>query len=102
MASEPELSGDPEYRREDEERIEAWRRDEWWYVGVYVEVDLVVAGTIQTIRTPGLWGIESDSDDAYFKEVTEQEYEELLGILETLGASKNQVPPLAEAHEIDR
>jgi hypothetical protein len=101
-ASEPELSGDPDYRREDEERIEAWRRDEWWYLGVYVEIDLVVSGTLQTVRSPGLWGVESDSDDAYFRSVASDEYDELLGILGQLGVSKNRVPPLADAREIDR
>ena len=100
--NEPEMSGDPDYEREDRERIASWRRDEWWYIGIYVEVGLVVAGTAQTIRTAGLWAIESDSDSAYFEEIAEQEYEELLGILEALGVSRRSVPPLSVARTIER
>lgn len=100
--SQPEMSGDPDYDKEDRERIASWRRDEWSYIGIYVECDLIVAGTVQHIRTAGLWGIETDSGSDYFQEIAEQEYDELLAILEQLGVEEHQVPPLASAKKIDR
>ena len=69
----------------DEERITAWRHDEWHYVGVWAEAKIILSSTIQSIRTGGLWGIESDSDETYFREVEEQEYEELRSMLAKIG-----------------
>lgn len=100
--SRPEMSGDPEYEEEDRERIAAWERDEWRYIGIFLECDLIVSGTVQKIRTPGLWGIEDDSGEDYFNEVAEEQYDELVGILEELGVSERQVPPLANAKSVER
>lgn len=88
---------EPEYAAEDQRRIESWRRDEWTFIGIYAEVKLIVDGTIQHIRTPGLWGIESDSGKDYFKEVAKDEYDELVGILGKLGVNRNKVPSLRSA-----
>lgn len=67
------------------ERIKAWHYDEWHYVGVWAEAKIILSGTVQTISTGGLWGIESDSDEAYFREVEEQEYDELRDMLAKIG-----------------
>jgi hypothetical protein len=53
--------------REDYERLRAWCRDEWCYVGVCVEVQK--DGVTLTDRyASALWGIESDADD-YLRDV---------------------------------
>jgi len=56
-------------------RIEAYRQGEWWAVGIYAEAltrdETVIA------RSGGVWGIESDSDDAHFNEVASDERSEL-------------------------
>lgn len=99
MSAEEKLGhGDPEYAEEDRRRIEAFNRGEWVMTGIYAKVDLIVDGTRQKIRTPGLWGIESDSEPSYFKEVAADEYDNLLGILSQLGVKKKQVPPLSSAN----
>lgn len=62
----------PEQRQEVLDRIEAWKRDEWWYIGVVVTVTVSIPyattpdGRIRTAtdtETESLWGIESDSDE---------------------------------------
>lgn len=67
------------YLAQDKARLAAYRRGEWYPVGVVCEisihtktnwaVDLVIARV-------SLWGIESDSDAAYFLEVAEDQIAE--------------------------
>jgi len=80
----------PEYGQQDYERVLAHNRGEWQMIGVYAEAYLVVNGTTQYIRTPGLWGIESDSGPDYIEqEVGSQEYQNLVEILAALGITEN-------------
>jgi hypothetical protein len=74
-----------EYARQDSERLAAYNRGDWHMQGCWAVAKVIVDGTCQTIRSAGLWGIESDSDDGYRREVEEEERENLLGILESLG-----------------
>jgi hypothetical protein len=67
------------------ERREAYERGAFEFVGVRAKATLNIAGTIQTIFSPGLWGIESDSDDAYFDEVYADERDVLRDILAEIG-----------------
>jgi hypothetical protein len=58
-------------------RLEAWENDDWWYVGVIARahVSIPIGGgafTIYTFDSPGVWGIESDSE-AYLLEVFAEE-----------------------------
>lgn len=55
----------------------------WSCVGIYVEVDLEGEhGFIRRDRSAGLWGIETDSDDSYFREIAEDALGEYLHDLE--------------------
>ena len=64
---------------EDAERIELYNRGDWDFVGVYAKVVFEGDdGWRMEVRSPGLWGIESDSDDAYFAEVAAEEAEQLV------------------------
>jgi hypothetical protein len=60
-----------------EDRLAAYRRGDFYFIGVQAEATIhVPVGSdvvVQTITSPGLWGIESDSGDDYLKEVGEQE-----------------------------
>jgi hypothetical protein len=58
----------------DFDRMQAYLKDDWWYVGVIVEM-LDVNGDV--IEKESLWGIESDSGD-YFEEVANELADELL------------------------
>ena len=46
---------------------------------------------IQDISSGGLWGVESDSDKAYFAEVAGEELAELKSQLQALGFSKRAI-----------
>jgi len=89
---EYDLDSDPvDYLPYDAERFAAWRRDEWFFEGIYAKVVFEgYDGWKLEVRSPGLWGIESDSDDAYFAEVAAEEAEQLVEDLKgyrTLGPS---------------
>lgn len=63
------------YLAEDHARAEAWRRDEWWYVGVVVEIRQKTAtnwAVDPVIGRASIWGVESDSGAAYFGELAEE------------------------------
>ena len=63
----------------------------WSFIGIIAKSDIVVNGVIQTVRSGGLWGIESDSDEADFAEVEEDELCQLESILSQLGAGKSAI-----------
>jgi len=83
----------PEYGREAYERMLAYERQEWCMVGVRAEATLVINGTLQTIQTPGVWGVESDSGHDYIEqEVGSEQYAELVDILKALGINEDNIP----------
>ncbi len=65
--------------------------DSWAMIGIRAEADVVIAGTVQTIISPGLWGIESDSSRDYLKEVETEELQQLADILIELGCVPSQI-----------
>lgn len=66
--------------------------DEWGYVGVVAEAQVKLNGDlVQTITSGGLWGIESDSGDSYFREVEGEQLDELRTQLQAIGFSKRAV-----------
>ncbi len=75
---------------EDYERLESYG-DKWWMEGVRAAAEIYIpAGDsfiIQLIQTPGVWGIESDSEEVYFKEVFSDEVTVLRGMLEKLNVA---------------
>jgi len=96
------LFQDPEYREQDQERLDAFNRGDWRMVGVRAEVEITIAGTVQTIRTPGVWAVESDSGQSYFNDLGTQEYAELLAILAEIGIPKNRVPKASTGRWVER
>jgi len=80
-----EETRNPDSVEQDYQRMEGLSRGEWCYLGIYARVEVIVNGTVQTIRSPGLWGIESDSSSAYFDEVAQDELDTLKGILSEMG-----------------
>lgn len=76
-----------EYVAQDRKRLDAYNRGEWWCVGVYaiaeIEIPTTQGGWMirDEIRSPGLWGIESDSDQSYLDEIAAGELEQLRDIL---------------------
>lgn len=73
---------------ENDVRREGWEDDRWHYVGIIARghVSLVVNGTgiTFTLDSAGLWGIESDSGEAYFAEVFQEECDTLRRMLDDM------------------
>jgi hypothetical protein len=84
----PDMDPDTSYLEEEGEfadRLAAYRRGEFGYVGVRATVNVPVGGVTQTITSAGLWGIEDDSDEEYMNKVFREEKEQLIGILDEMG-----------------
>jgi hypothetical protein len=85
------LFQDPDYRTQDQARLDAWRNGEWHFVGVRASATIKLPYGINPqcwitseLLSPGLWGIESDSGDEYFLQVYQEEREILIGMLASL------------------
>src|SRR5262249_54603209 len=91
----------PQYQHEDDARLAAWRNDEWHFVGVRAKATIKFLYGVNPDRwitskllSPGLWGIESDSGDAYFQEVYQEEGAILIGMIASLKIYKLSTPPI--------
>ena len=84
-----------------EDRKEAFRRGDFSFVGVRAEAEITVDGIIQTIKSGGLWGIESDAGDEYIREVAGEEYNDLRRILKTLGVPTSELPTEVKQEQIE-
>lgn len=70
-------------------RMDAWERGDWYYVGVRAKAEIKVPHgrdhwILSTMRSPGIWGIESDSGADYMAEVFGDENVTLLEMLDSL------------------
>ena len=81
------------YAQQDWERMRGLTEGKWGYVGIMAQAEVTLAGSnvIQRITSGGLWGIESDSGDAYLEEVAQSELEELRGVLQTIGFGRRAI-----------
>ena len=70
-------------------RIEAYNRDEWFMVGLQAtaRIHFTTNGVshYQDFTTPGLWGIESESGEDYFRDIGGEELFTLRQDLMALG-----------------
>lgn len=80
------------YQAQDRARLEAYNNGEWVMKGVRAECEYLIpvnsvppSYIIQTLTSGGLWGIESDSDEEYFKSVEQEELDQLKDYCTTLG-----------------
>ncbi len=74
---------------DDAERIGAWERGEWCLIGIQAEAEIIIVrdGTAigHTLRSGGLWSVESDSDADYLASIYAEECEALLADIAMLG-----------------
>lgn len=77
----------PDYSHLEGERLEALENDEFCFIGIYAKAQIVPngGGIIQTFRSGGLWGVESDSGDDYILSVHAEQIEELRAELNAYG-----------------
>lgn len=76
---------------QDYARLEAFNNEEWGFIGIQATAEIVIAGVCQTIQSGGLWGIESDSEESYFRSIEREELTSLRGILSAMGFSKRAI-----------
>lgn len=79
-----------EWILQDHARVKA-HGDSWHMVGVRAVAKIVVRGAIITVQTPGLWGIESDSDEIYFNAVALDECDYLRELLLEMNFSEAEI-----------
>jgi hypothetical protein len=79
------------YVKQDYARMESLNRGDWQYIGIAARAEIVVGMVSQTIRSSGLWGIESDSDQSYIKDVEQEQLDELRDQLIALGFSRRAI-----------
>lgn len=79
--------GDASYLEQEgfEDRLADYQAGRFWHVCCHAKVDVIVAGTVQTLRSGGLHGIESDSDQQHLEGIAAEERASLVGILAELG-----------------
>jgi hypothetical protein len=92
--------GSSEYLQQDYERAEKFNCGEWWMLSCYAEAEIVVNGDVQIIRSGGLSGVESDSDESYFKEIRDEEFQQLTVILLDLGFSKGEIKRKVKVYQM--
>ena len=91
---EEDLDPDVSYLEQDEfeDRLAAYKKGKFNLVGVRVEAEVLIAETTQTLSSPGLGGIESDSEQEYLDEIIAEEWKALRAVLKTVGVSTEELP----------
>lgn len=88
---EPGSKNYQEYGKQDFKRMEGLNNGDWSFVGIIAKAEIVTGlGTLQTIRSGGLWGIESDAGP-YIDEIGKEQIEELKEELIALGFGKRAI-----------
>jgi hypothetical protein len=83
-----------------EDRRQQYENQQFEFIGIRAEAEIVIAGVCQTITSGGLWGIESDSTPEYLTEVEQEETEQLWAILQSLGFSKDTDSTQTEGQDV--
>ena len=87
------------YGMQDYNRAESYNNQNWHYMGIQAIANVSIDGQIQTITSGGLWGIESDSDESYLKEVAQEEIENLKSQLSKLGVTWDDTLEIEQVNE---
>lgn len=79
---EPQSWMGAEDKEANDARMDAYNRGDWHMIGIravaHIHVYNVSGGyTMYELTSPGLWGIESDSDESYLQEVFKEECSQL-------------------------
>jgi hypothetical protein len=91
---------DTSYLEQDEfkERLAAYKRGEFDFVGVRAEAEVRIRDTDQMLASAGLWGIESDADsEDEIVDIAIEEWTQLRKVLKAIGIAAAELPT-----ELDR
>ena len=91
-----EQTGNPNSPIEDFERMAALNNGDWYYIGIRAEAEVGISTNgkewkLDRLISRGLWGIESDSEESFFKEVESDELNDLRETLSAYGFTKKQI-----------
>lgn len=90
-----EETGNPDSVEQNYQRMEDYNRCEWCCYGVIVRavIDVHESNHRRTmaIDSPGLWGVESDSGEDYFREVARDELSVIRAELTDLGITDKAI-----------
>lgn len=96
----PDGDPDPSYLEQEgfEDRLAAYQSGEFSFVGVRAVAEILLSsGILQSIESPGLWGVEDDSGDDYFRSVFEEELSTLRSMLNELNVPPEELSSLNPA-----
>jgi len=80
------------FGKENFRRMESLNNGNWCFIGIIAKAEIkTVSGTLQTIQSGGLWGVESDSGESELDQVGKDELEGLRQELESLGFNKKAI-----------
>lgn len=85
-----------EYGKQDWKRMKSYNNQEWYCLGIIAEAKVQVSldgknWKQDKITSGGLWGIESDSESTYFREVEQEQLTELKAYLGEYGFSAEEI-----------
>lgn len=92
------------YLKQDKDRLEAYNRDEWYMMGIVAEAEVSYPmdaqgnRRIERFSSGGLWGIDSDSDEKYIKEVEEEQLDDLKAHLEVFNVDTSDFKQKIQKH----
>lgn len=88
-----EETGNPDSPKQDFERMESFNAYKWHLLGIRAKAVIMNPATsvIQTISSPGIYGVESDSGDEYINYINNEEIENLCIELRGLNFSRRQI-----------
>lgn len=78
-------TGDAEYIEADYAKMEEYQDGGWNMLGIRAVAEVLVNGTLHTLRSAGLWGVQSDSDESYLVEIGNEQIDELADTLKEFG-----------------
>lgn len=80
------------YREQDYQRMESLNAGQWHFIGVIAKAEIVSSqGVCQTIRSSGLWGVESDSPKEGIAAIEAEQLTELGQELLSIGLGERAV-----------
>jgi hypothetical protein len=91
---EPDPEPDASYLEQDEfeERLAAYEKGEFALVGVRAEAEVAIDGLSQTLKSGGLYGIESDLEQDELDDIATEEWTRLRTVLKTVGVATEKLP----------
>lgn len=87
------ISETAEYADENYERMEEYASGGVASYGIRAVANVSVAGTVQRVESPGLWGVPSDADQSHATGVASEQLHVLREVLDAFGVEHD--PPLS-------